>query len=79
MGRNKGNFYNYKVTIYHNKDRTNIADEKLFKMRQEVCDAYGISASSVVKLTKPTVDYLPKYIYMAVESVRIPMWGQSGT
>ena len=35
MGKNKNGFYNYQVTVYNNRDRTDIKEERLLKERKE--------------------------------------------
>ena len=52
MGKNKNGYYNYKVIVYNNRDRTDIKEEKLFKERHEVVDEYGLSISSITKMCK---------------------------
>jgi len=73
MGKNKNGYYNYKVIVYNNRDRTDIKEEKLFKERHEVVDEYGLSISSITKMCKMTDNYIAKYIYIAVEKVQVPI------
>ncbi len=75
MGTNKSGFYNYKVTVYNNRDRTDIKEERLFKERKELTDEYGMSKSSITKMCNHSnIDgILYKYMYYRVEKISIPL------
>lgn len=73
MGKNKSGFYNYKVTIYNNRDRTDIKEERLFKERKELVNEYGMSISTITKMCNNANEYIHKYIYYNVEKINIPL------
>ena len=75
MGKNKNGYYNYKVIVYNNRDRTDIKEEKLFKERHEVVHEYGLSISSITKMCNHSSigGILYKYMYYGVEKISIPL------
>jgi hypothetical protein len=72
-GRNKKGFYNYKVIEYNNRDRTDIKQERLFKSRGEITTEFGLSANSIRRLCYANIEYIPKFIYIDVKKVLVPI------
>ena len=70
MGRNKIQ-YNYKVVQFTNRRKTDVEYIKHFIHRDEVCKAFDMSATSVLKMCRGCANI--KFNDIVIERVSIPI------